>query len=135
MARKVRAYTKIGKRISTLGKRQRELARVLQVSQQTISKKLRGETAILLSDFEKLAKHYKVPITYFCEEDPGRPDLAAACERLRGGPAPLQDLVVMLSSLPAVDVERVLEITRVMAKSDSSRPRRAAEEKAPYGKK
>ena len=68
MVRKVRDYTAIGDRITTLGKRQREIAGVLGVSQQTVSKKLRGETAILLSDFEKIAAHYKVPLTYFFEE-------------------------------------------------------------------
>ena len=52
MARKVKAYTDIGRRIADLGKRQRQIAKVLRVSQQTVSKKLRGETAMLLSDLE-----------------------------------------------------------------------------------
>ena len=43
------------------------LADVLGVTQQTISKKLRGETAILVSDLEKLARHYKIHMTYFFE--------------------------------------------------------------------
>ncbi|MHC4202707.1 MAG: helix-turn-helix domain-containing protein [Planctomycetota bacterium] len=66
--RKVRLYTRLGGRIAALGDRQRALAKVLRVSQQTISKKLRGETAILVTDLEKLARHYKVHMTYFFED-------------------------------------------------------------------
>lgn len=134
MARKVRAYTQLGKRIATLGGRQRQIARVLRVSQQTVSKKLRGEAAIMVSDLKKLGKHYKVPLTYFFEETAGRPELVVAWERVRHGPAPLQDLVVMLGTLSPADVDRVLELTRVMAKPASGE-RRAAEDAAPYGKK
>lgn len=117
MVRKVRAYTAIGDRITTLGKRQRELAGVLGVSQQTVSKKLRGETAILLSDLEKLGAHYRVPLTYFFEEEPGSPALVAAWERILATPGAIQDLVVLLASLPADDVQRILEIARVVASS------------------
>jgi len=120
MVRKVRAYTAIGDRISTLGRRQRELAAVLKVSQQTVSKKLRGETAILLSDLEKLGAHYKVPLTYFFEDAPGSPELVIAWEQIRGKPGPLQDLVVLASHLPSTDVYRVLEIARVIASSGSA---------------
>ncbi len=134
MARKVRAYTPLGVKIAAIGKRQRELARVLRVSQQTISKKLRGETAIMVSDLEKLGKHYKVPLTYFFEEEELRPELTSALARARRGSVAFQDLVIMLGSLSAADIERVLEVARVMAKP-SSGGRRAAEGAAPYGKK
>ncbi|MHC4502038.1 MAG: helix-turn-helix domain-containing protein [Planctomycetota bacterium] len=134
MARKVRAYTPLGFKIATIGKRQRELARVLRVSQQTISKKLRGETAIMVSDLEKLGKHYKVPLTYFFEEETLGPELTSALARVRRGSAALKDLVVMLGSLSAADIERVLKVARVMAKP-SSGGRRAAEGAAPYGKR
>ena len=101
MVRKVRAYTALGAKIAALGKRQRELARVLRVSQQTISKKLRGETAIMVSDLEKLGKHYKVPLTYFFEAEPLGQELTAAWARVRRGSAALQDLIVMLGKLSA----------------------------------
>jgi hypothetical protein len=39
----------------------------LGISQQTVSKKLRGETAILLSDLERIAKKFKLPVTWFFE--------------------------------------------------------------------
>ncbi len=51
MARSSRAYTEIGKRIVALGEnRQKNIARVLGMSLESVSKKLRGRTAILLSD-------------------------------------------------------------------------------------
>lgn len=141
MVRKVRDYTAIGDRITTLGKRQREIAGVLGVSQQTVSKKLRGETAILLSDFEKIAAHYKVPLTYFFEEEPGSPELVIAWRRILGTPGSIQDLVVLLGGLSPSDVHRILEIARVIASSDHAEPGalnanpgsgRAAEDRAAY---
>ncbi len=59
-------YTLYGERISALGK-QAMIAKALGLSQQTVSKKLRGECAILLSDIEKLAKKFKKPMRYFVE--------------------------------------------------------------------
>jgi transcriptional regulator with XRE-family HTH domain len=59
-------YTLYGERISALG-RQIVIAKVLGVSQQTVSKKQLGKLAILLSDLEKLSKKFKVPMTYFVE--------------------------------------------------------------------
>jgi transcriptional regulator with XRE-family HTH domain len=59
-------YTKYGERIAALGL-QRDLAKVLGVSQQTVSKKLRGDIRLFVSDLEKLSKRYKVPMTYFVE--------------------------------------------------------------------
>jgi len=60
-----REYTKLGERIASLAKNQRELGRVLRVSQQTISKKLRGGCAILVSDLETIALHYGVKMAWF----------------------------------------------------------------------
>ncbi len=137
--RKVRAYTEVGKRIAALGKRQQAISRVLGVSQQTVSKKLRGETAIMLSDFETLAKHYKVPMTYFFEEEPASPELAVALQRVRKKSGALRDAVVVLSGLSAENVQRVLEIAHAIAKSGAaagpSSRKRAAEDAPRYGRK
>ncbi len=59
-------YTEYGERIAALGS-QREIAKVLGVGDQTVSKKLHGKCAIFLSDLEKLSKKYKVPMAYFVE--------------------------------------------------------------------
>jgi transcriptional regulator with XRE-family HTH domain len=72
--RKVKCYTRLGERIAALAPRQWALADVLGVSQQTVSKKLQGETAISVTDLERFARHYKVHMTYFFEVcDHGRP--------------------------------------------------------------
>ena len=71
--RRIRNYTRIGHRISELG-RQHVLAKAMGISQQTVSKKLRGETAILLADLERIAKKFSVPVTWFFEGY-GRKDL------------------------------------------------------------
>ena len=132
--RRVRAYTEIGKRISTLANRQRVLAKVLEVSQQTISKKLRGETAILLSDLEKLGSHYKVPLTYFFEKEASAPAVAKAVEKVKRSPGALQDLVVLLAGLPRSSVEQVLERSRLISEGKKATAAKAAEAAAPYGK-
>ena len=123
MAKKVRAYTDIGYRIADLGKRQRQIAKVLRVSQQTVSKKLRGETAILLSDLQKLAAHYKVPLTYFFEEEGAPAELAAAWERVRSGPVVLKEITVMLSRLPESAIQRVHELTKFIVQGSKGSKR------------
>ena len=142
MARKVRAYTDIGFRIAELGKRQRLIAKVLRVSQQTVSKKLRGETAILLSDLQKLASHHKVPMTHFFAKVPVSGELAAALERVKKGPAVLRDLVTLASHLPTSSLERVHELAKFVARGPKGRKgsrrgsaaSRAAEDAGKYGK-
>ncbi len=115
MARKIREYTEVGKRIAALGKRQKNIARSLGVSQQTVSKKLRGECAIMLSDLEMLSKAYGVSLTHFFEEeDPGDPKLAAALEHIRCERGPLQDLVVFASKLRPSDQKKLLAIARTL---------------------
>jgi transcriptional regulator with XRE-family HTH domain len=64
MARTLRKYTEVGKRIATLGK-QTEIAKALGMSQQTVSKKLRGEVVITVPDLQRLARKFKVPVCFF----------------------------------------------------------------------
>ncbi len=71
--RRIRKYNRIGHRIAELGT-QAVVAKALGISQQTVSKKLRGETAILLSDLERIAKKFKLPVIWFFERY-GRKDL------------------------------------------------------------
>ncbi|MHC4252665.1 MAG: helix-turn-helix domain-containing protein [Planctomycetota bacterium] len=116
MAHKLRAYTEVGQRIAALGKRQKYIARVLGVSQQTVSKKLRDGCAILLRDLEKLSKTYKVPLTYFVEDGPPDPERAPAVERIQARRGPLRDLVVLARRLPARDQRKLLAIARTLGK-------------------
>jgi transcriptional regulator with XRE-family HTH domain len=48
--------------------REVELAKALKVSQQTISKKLRGECAISVSDLETLARKFKRHMMWFFQD-------------------------------------------------------------------
>jgi transcriptional regulator with XRE-family HTH domain len=64
--RRHRPYTKYGDRIAALGV-QKEIAKALGITQQTVSKKLRGECGLYVTDLEKIAKKFKVPMTYFVE--------------------------------------------------------------------
>jgi transcriptional regulator with XRE-family HTH domain len=108
MARKIRAYTAVGKKIASLGKRQVVIAKALRLSQQTVSKKLRGECAILLSDLERLAKHYKVPLTYFFEPEGLSPVVSNALEAIRNKPGPHQDLAKAIGKLSSKAAEKLL---------------------------
>lgn len=62
-------YTPLGRRIAQLGT-QAEIARMLGVRQQTISKKLRGKCAIAVEDLETLARKAKKPVAWFFLDDP-----------------------------------------------------------------
>jgi transcriptional regulator with XRE-family HTH domain len=64
MSRKIGKYTAVGKRIATLG-RQVDIAKALGVSQQTVSKKLRGEVIVTLPDLERLGKKFGKPVCFF----------------------------------------------------------------------
>ena len=51
---------------------QKEAAKLLGVSQVTLSRYERGERNLQVHTAKKLAKIYKVPWTYFYEEDDGQ---------------------------------------------------------------
>jgi transcriptional regulator with XRE-family HTH domain len=113
--RRVRNYTVIGDRINSLGKRQRHLAKVLGVSQQTVSKKLRGETAILLSDFEKWAKHYGVPMTFFFTTEPLDPLASAACEMILKADKPVaKELLSIIAAKRDSLLDQLLAIAKTI---------------------
>jgi plasmid maintenance system antidote protein VapI len=131
MARKVRAYTDVGRRIAAACGRQREIARVLHVSQQTVSKKLRGETAILLSDLETLSQHFGIPLSYFFEQETPA-DLARAFEVVKRGPAPLRELVALVAGMPQGDVEKLLALAKVLGRQEKAAPlARVAKQRPP----
>ena len=91
-----------------MGKRQHAIAKALKISQQTVSKKLRGETAILLSDLEKLSKYYKVPVTYFFEPEDLSPAVSNALEAIRNKPGPHHDLAMAIGKLSAKAAQKLL---------------------------
>ena len=67
--RRIKAYGDLGTKIMQCFKTQYELANVMGISQQTTSKKLRGEIVFTLVDLEKIAKHLSVPVAAFFTTD------------------------------------------------------------------
>ena len=63
--RRKKVYTPIGKKIADLAKNQVEIGKVLGLTQQSVSGKLRGSIALSIADLEQLSIHYKVNIIYF----------------------------------------------------------------------
>jgi transcriptional regulator with XRE-family HTH domain len=108
MARKIRAYTAVGRRIASVGKRQIAIAKALKISQQSVSKKLRGQTAILLSDLDKLAKYYKVPVTYFFEPEDLSPVVSNALDAICNKPGPHHELAKAIVKLSGKAVQKLL---------------------------
>jgi transcriptional regulator with XRE-family HTH domain len=113
--RNTKKYTKVGRRIAALARRQKDIARTLGISQQSVSKKLRGETAILLSDLEALSEAYNVPLTYFFEEGPAEPAYAIAADGIRKEPGPLRELVVVAWKLRLDDRYKLLAIAKTLS--------------------
>jgi transcriptional regulator with XRE-family HTH domain len=108
MATRTSGYTAVGNRIASLEKGQVAIGEALRISQQAISKKLRGECRILLSDLERLAKHYEVPVTYFLEPEDMDPASSRALEVIRNSPGSHQDLAMMIAELSGSAAEMLL---------------------------
>jgi len=115
MVSNFKAYTEVGRRIAALAKYQKHIARVLGISQQSVSKKLRGRAAILVSDLEKLSTVYGVPLTYFFEDEPSDPEVAAAVEHVKADGGPMRDLVMFARRLPPTDQKKLLAIAGTLA--------------------
>ncbi len=62
-------YTVLGHRVLQAGRRQVAIAKVLDLSQQSVSQKLRGDTEWKVSELQKLAAHFEVPVSFFFEEE------------------------------------------------------------------
>jgi transcriptional regulator with XRE-family HTH domain len=120
--RGVEAHTTLGRRIALLAEDQRQLARVFGVSQQSVSKKLRGEAVLLVPELERVAAHYRVPMTYFFEEggdedELPRPDVSAVCERVKRAPGIYQEIVLLLGKLSQPGARELLRKARELARS------------------
>jgi transcriptional regulator with XRE-family HTH domain len=105
MARLIRAYTALGTRINEVGKRQQIIADAMGISQQTVSKKLRGETAVLVRDLEKLADHFELPMSYWFDGD-GLPPATTRAIRTLTDSKTHTAAALILADLSAADAER-----------------------------
>lgn len=67
--RRNKQYTAVGRKISSIFKNQRDLSEVLGLTQQSISGKLRGATAISVADLEKISEFTGYPVAWFFMPD------------------------------------------------------------------
>jgi len=123
MAKRRCTYTRIGKRIAALAKNQVELGRIVGVSKQAISLKLRGKAAILVADLEKLVHHYGVPMAYFFKEPQASPELEASWARILCMSTVSHELVCLASTLPAPETRKLLDIAKVLIADTGRLPR------------
>ncbi len=113
MRKSCRAYCKVGERIASLARNQTELGCVLGIGQQTVSTKLRGKSAILVSDLEKLARHYDIPVTFFFEE-PAESSNLIGCREFNGMSPEAQKLICLASTLSEDDVRKILAMAQLL---------------------
>ena len=114
MSRRSKKYTELGSKIAELAKNQVELARVLGLSQQSISGKLRGRIGITIKDLATLSKHYDVSIFYFVSASKVSPDLARTLESIVAGPQELHSLVEIAAGLPRPFIIQLLRNVEAM---------------------
>ncbi|MHC4252666.1 MAG: helix-turn-helix domain-containing protein [Planctomycetota bacterium] len=113
--RRHRPYTRYGDRIAALGT-QREIGREMGVVQQSVSKKLQGESAITLAELKKLSKHYDLPLAYFFEKGPPDPELSSALAHARTERGPFRNLLVAACGLRPSDQEKLLAIAETLTR-------------------
>ena len=87
-----------------------ELAKVAPYS--TVLELLGGDQAAIaklrLPDLEKLATHYKIPVTYFFEPEDMSPTVSNALDAIRNKPGPHHELAVAIGKLSAKAAENLL---------------------------
>ena len=96
-------YIPIGTKIARLAKNHLELAKVLRLTPQSVSAKLRGKVVVTLRDLETLSSHYDVPLIYFVGPESMTPELAREFASALAGPFDFQDLqgvVKIMKCLP-----------------------------------
>jgi transcriptional regulator with XRE-family HTH domain len=116
MAKTLRAYTEIGRRIAALAKTQKDIARALGIESQTVSKKLRGICSISLSELGTLSKAFKVPMTYFFGEGKPDPKSATLRKRIRSKGRTLRSLLVLAGKLSTRDQKRLVAEAKTLKK-------------------
>ena len=89
-------YIPIGTKIARLAKNHLELAKVMQLTPQSISAKLRGKVVVTLRDLETLSSHYDVPLIYFVGPESMTPELARKFAKALAGPFDFQDFQVIV---------------------------------------
>lgn len=109
----------LGKKIYSLVKNQAELAKILDVTQQSISGKLNGKMAISLNDLELLAEAYDVPLIYFLSGPEITPALARRWESILNGHIEIQQAVEILATFPRPFAQMLLQTVKAVQQTAS----------------
>ncbi len=79
-------YTPMGRKIAELSVNQAEIARILGLTQQSVSGKFTGKIAITVRDMEKLSTYFDVPMVYFVSPESVTIEAARAYMQILAGP-------------------------------------------------
>ena len=114
MTRKKKQYTQLGRKIAGLAKNQAELSKVLGLTQQSISGKLRGHIACTMRDLETLSGHYDVPMLYFLTPEGVSPDKARTLEHFLAAPTNVSELLEIASTMPEPITSQLVKVARAL---------------------
>lgn len=114
MARKPEKYPALGKKIARLARSQIEIARLLGLTQQSISGKLRGQIAISIEDLRRIAEQYKVPLTFFFAPEGVSAKTLESVERMVHCSPALREAIMIASDLPREFMIQLWQIVKGM---------------------
>ena len=120
MGRRGERYTTLGKKIARLARTQTEIAKVLGLTQQSVSGKLSGKIAVTQMDLERLSEKYKVPAIYFVTPLDVTPEMARAWEKILQGPQELLEALMIAATFTEPFVRQLLRVVRAMQKTAST---------------
>lgn len=86
MDRRSNKHTPMGRKIAALAVNQAEIARILGLTQQSVSGKFTGKIAITVKDMEILSAAFDVPMIYFVSPEIVTIEAARAFMKIMAGP-------------------------------------------------
>lgn len=114
MGRRGANHTPIGKKIYALAANQTELAKILGLTQQSISGKMNGKIAVTLKDLDLLSEAYDVPILYFVSGPEVTPALARSWDSILNGHIETQQAVEILATFPRPFAQMLLQTVKAI---------------------
>ena len=86
MASRSKKHTPMGRKIAAIAGSQAEIAKVLGLTQQSISGKMTGKIAITVKDLEMISAHYSIPMIYFVSPEIVTVEATRAYMKMLAGP-------------------------------------------------
>ena len=107
----------VGKKVAALAKNQAEIARVLGLTQQSISARLTERTSWSLTDLTKLSKHFDVPDFYFIMPESIDAEHARSISEIVNGDPELVNIVSALKDMPRRYVMQAMSHIQLVKKA------------------